>query len=422
MYKNFRDSNRRNFLKGLGVSIALPWMETFAAKSSIKAAGARNFIAVGTYLGWYQPSFVPKTTGQLKELPTTLKPLDAFKNKISVFSGLDHRAPNGHNAMSNFMCGQSPGAYSLDQMIAEEIGQESRFTSMQLVAGSGETRAGKGLSFSKTGTSLPMIARPTVLYRKLFPTAADRARAEYLLKTGSSILDDVTEESKSIQKVLSKSDNEKLEEYLTAIRTVEKDMGRHLKTVNDKIEVPGGAKAPESDPISPSSQIEAEEILFDLMTLALQSQSTKVISLFLDGLGQVFSLEGRKLGSGYHGLSHHGNDPNMIRDLVSIETAHMHCLTRFLEKLNSKKGIKGKTLLDETIVLVGSGMGNASTHSNRDLSIMVAGGGLKHGSHHKYDLKGDIVLGDLYVSLQQQLGIEATKFSNSKGNLNEVIL
>ena len=415
-------NNRRKFLRGIGVALALPWMETFAAKGSKKATRARNFIAVGTYLGWHQPSFIPKKVGKLSELSKTLKPLNAFKDHMSVFSGLDHRAPNGHKATSNFLCGQSPGSYSLDQMVAAEIGQQSRFTSMQLVAGSGETKPGKGLSFSKTGTSLPMIARPTVLYRKLFPSAADRARSEYLLKTGVSILDDVMADSKSIQKDLSKSDKEKLEEYLTAIRTVEKDMGRHLKTVNDKIEVPGGAKAPESDPISPSLQIEAEEILYDLMTLALQSQSTRVMSLFLDGLGQVFSLDGRKLGSGYHGLSHHGNDPNMIRDLVAIETAHMHCLAKFMQKLNAKEGRNGKTLLDETIILAGSGMGNASTHSNRNLSIMLAGGGLKHGSHHKFDLKGDIVLGDLYVSLQQQLGIETTKFSNSKDNLNELIL
>ena len=178
MSKIVHNVSRRNFLKGAGVALALPWMETFAAKGSGKSAGARNFIAVGTYLGWHKPSFVPKSTGVLNDLPATLKPLDVHKKKISVFSGLDHRAPNGHNAMSNFMCGQSPGAYSLDQMIADQIGQQSRFTSLQLVAGSGETRPGKGLSFTRTGTSLPMIARPTVLYRKLFPTAADRARAE----------------------------------------------------------------------------------------------------------------------------------------------------------------------------------------------------------------------------------------------------
>ena len=112
----------------------------------------------------------------------------------------------------------------------------------------------------------------------------------------------------------------------------------------------------------------------------------------------------------------------MIRDLVSIETAHMTCLARFLKNLDSKKGVNGKTLLDDTIVLVGSGMGNASTHSNRDLSTLVAGGGLKHGKHHKFDLKGKIFLGDLFISLQQHLGIESNKFSNAKSNLNQVLL
>ena len=418
----FRQVNRRHLLKGLGAALALPQFETFGELSQDNVGSTRNFVAVGTYLGWHKPAFVPAADGALRDLPPTLKPLDAFKRKMSVFSGLDHRAPNGHKAQSNFMCGQYPGSYSLDQMIAEEIGQQSRFGSLQLVAGSGETSPGKALSFSKQGTSLPMIARPTVLYRKLFPTADDRARAEYLLTTGSSVLDDVLEDSKSLQKILSGDDRDKLDEYLTAVRAVEKDMGKHLKTVHEVIEPPTGATAPETDPISPSLQIEAENILFDLMVLALQSRSTRVISLFLDGLGQVFSLDGRKLGSGYHGLSHHGNDPNMIRDLVAIESAHMHCLAGFLNKLESKQGANGKSLLDDTVVLVGTGMGDASRHSNRDLSTLVAGGGLKHGFHHKFDPKGETLLGDLYVSLQQHLGMEATRFSNASRNLNHIIL
>jgi hypothetical protein len=128
--------------------------------------------------------------------------------------------------------------------------------------------------------------------------------------------------------------------------------------------------------------------------------------------------------AGYHGLSHHGNDPVMIRDLVAIETAHIHCLAGFLKQLQTKKTPEGKTLFDDTIVLVGTGMGDASRHSNANLPTLVAGGGLKHGSHVAIDPKqpGAPLLGDLYISLLQRLGIETDRFSNATKNMNEVLL
>jgi hypothetical protein len=183
-------------------------------------------------------------------------------------------------------------------------------------------------------------------------------------------------------------------------------------------------KLPDYDPITPNLQIEAEGILYDLSALAIESGQTRVITMFLHGLGQVFSLDGRQLVAGYHGLSHHGNDPVMIRDLVAIETAHMHCLAGFLKQLQDKKTPEGRTLLDDTIVLVGTGMGDASRHSNANLPTLVAGGGLKHGSHVAVDPKqaGAPLLGDLYVTLMQRLGIETDRFSNASKNMNEVLL
>jgi hypothetical protein len=198
-------------------------------------------------------------------------------------------------------------------------------------------------------------------------------------------------------------------------------MERQLETINEVIEEPD-YKLPSYDPVTPNLQIEAEGILYDLMTLALDSGSTRVLSLFLDGLGQVFSIDGRALGSGYHGLSHHGNDPEMIRDLVSIETAHMHCLAGFLNQLKEKKTAEGKSLLDDTVVLVGTGMGDASRHSNRNLPTLVAGGGFQHRGHVVIDAgKVDApLLGDLYITLQQKLGMEVDSFSNATRNLNQL--
>ena len=196
-------------------------------------------------------------------------------------------------------------------------------------------------------------------------------------------------------------------------------MGQQLNIINEPVPQPD-YKLPSYDPITPNLQMEAEEIFYDLMTLAIETESSRVLSLFLDGLGQVFSFDGRALGAGYHGLSHHGNDPGMIRDLISIETAHIHCLANFIKQLKEKKTATGKTLLDDTIVLVGTGMGDASRHSNRDLPTLVLGGGFKHQGHLAFDAKDSSapLLGDLYVTVMQKLGLEVGEFANAKRNLN----
>ena len=168
--------------------------------------------------------------------------------------------------------------------------------------------------------------------------------------------------------------------------------------------------------------MEAEKLMYDLMVLALETESTRVLSFFLDGLGQVFSIDGQVLKSGYHGLSHHGNDPAMINDLLKIEQAHIHCFSDFIRQLSEKKNAEGKTLLDDTVVLVGTGMGDASRHSNRNLPTLVAGGGFQHGRHVAIEPnQGDApMLGDLFITIQQRLGLESDQFSNANRNLNQL--
>ncbi len=408
--------NRRQFLRAAGACIALPPLEALAAPIAA-SGGPRQFVAVGTYLGWHQNAFYPKEVGTAYTMPETLMPLASFRDQFTIFSGLDHRAPNGHNNWANFLSGQSPKQYSLDQMIADEIGGKSRMPSIQLTAGAGE--GAKAMSFTKQGIGLPMIQRPSVLYRRLFPSKADRARTEYLLRSGRSALDDVTADARQLQKSLPGSDADKLDQYFTSLRAVEKRMGQQLAIIHDPIPQPD-YRLPDYDPITPNLQMEAEAIFYDLMALAIETESSRVLSLFLDGLGQVFSIDGRALGAGYHGLSHHGNDPGMIRDLVTIETAHMHCLAAFVKQLQEKRTVTGKSLLDDTIVLVGTGMGDASRHSNRDLPTLVIGGGFKHRGHLAFDANDSSapLLGDLYLTLMQKLGLEVGEFSNANRNLN----
>lgn len=414
--------DRRQFLRAGAATLALPALEAFSAPTTA-VARAKNFVAIGTYLGWHQNAFIPKQAGRGYEMPDTLSPIAGLRDEFTVFSGLDHRAPNGHGAWSNFLCGQSPKSYSLDQKIADSIGAKSRFPSLQLTAGAGESdsKGGNAISFTRQGVALPMVQRPSVFYRRLFMSKADRARTEYMLRSGRSTLDLVLEDALRLQKSLPGRDRAKLEEYFESVRAVEKRMGRQLETINDPVPQPD-YKLPSYDPITPNLQIEAEQIMYDLMALALETESTRVMSFFLHGLGQVFSFAGKALGSGYHGLSHHGNVPAMIRDLVAIETAHVHCLAGFLQQLKEKKNPEGKSLLDETIVLLGTGMGDASRHSNANLPTLVAGGGFQHGSHIAVNRRKDdsALLGDLYITLMQRLGMEAGRFSNASHNLNQL--
>jgi hypothetical protein len=412
--------DRRRFLRAAGATLALPALEAFSLETLTGSGGPRNFVAIGTYLGWHQNAFFPQQTGQDYELSPTLSPLADYRDDLTIFSGLDHRSPNGHGAWSNFLCGQAPKTYSLDQMIADQLGQKSRFPSIQLTVGAGE--GSKAMSFTRQGVPLPMIQRPSVLYKQLFLSQADRSRTEYVLQSGQSALDLVLQDARRLRKQLPQSDRHKLNEYFHSVRAVEKRMAQQLTAIQEPMAEPD-YKLPSYDPITPNLQMEAEAIMYDLMTLALETDSTRVLSLFLDGLGQVFSINGRALGAGYHGLSHHGNDPAMIQDLVAIETAHMHCFSEFLQQLKEKKNAQGKSLLDDTVILVGTGMGDASRHSNRNLPTLLAGGDFKHQGHVAVEpaKQGAPLLGDLYITMMQQLGIETSSFSNASRNMNEVL-
>ncbi len=416
--KNPPTANRRQFLKATGVTLALPALESFAAPGAkTDSPKARNLVCIGTYLGFYQSAFFPKQAGFDYELPTLLNPVAGHRGDFTVFSGLDHRAPNGHGAWNNFLCGQTPDAWSLDQRVADAIGQDSRFPSIQLSAG----KASRSMSHTRQGIALPMIQRPSVLYGKLFASPADRARNEYLLRSGRSSLDLVLEDARRLQSSVSAADKAKLGEYFDSLRDVEKRITRQIKAVDEPVPETD-YRLPDYDPVAPTLQLEAETLMYDLMALALETESTRVITLFIGGLGQVFTIDGRTLQAGYHALSHHGNDPDAIADLIRVETEHMKRFNAFLDQLKAKTDAQGRPLLDSTIVLLGTGMGDSSRHANSNLPTLVAGGGFQHGRHIATDptAKDAPLLGDLYLTLMQQLGLEADTFSNAGRNLNHV--
>ena len=397
-------------------------LESLAPRSAAASgrAGARleRLVCIGTYLGFHQPDFFPEQTGRQYLCSPVLEPVESYRKKFTIFSGLDHRGRNGHDGWKAWMSGSASGSVSMDQLVAAKVGERTRFDSLQITCGNPPSEA--RLSFTKEGVALPMIGRPSVLYRTLFRSAGDSARMEYLLATNRSVLDEVTEEAKVLERGLPASDRAKLGEYFASVRDVEKRLEKRriwLDRPSPKVDYP----LPEFDPVAPDLALECESIMYDLMALALTTDSTRVLTFLIPGWSQVFTIGGRKLVAGYHGLSHHGNDPVRIADYNLVGIEHVKRFGRFLDKLQAAKDASGRPLLNSTAVVFGSGMGNANSHDNSNLPTVLAGGGLRHGWHRRIERNAPSqrLLGDLYLTLLQQFGIEIDQFAGARHNLNE---
>jgi hypothetical protein len=419
---------RRHFLRAAGTAVALPMLESLpAAEPATDPAAtaaepkARRLVCIGAWLGLHRPAVYPKQTGLAYETTTTLAPLEHLRGKFTLFSGLDHRAPANHGNWPNYLCGSIIGDTSLDQRVASHVGQMTRFDSLVLACGADD---GPGMCYSQRNVALPAIARPSVLYKKLFAIDGDRARTEYLLTSGRSVLDRVQEDARAIQGRVGSADSRKLDEYFTALRSVEKRMGRDLARLDDPLPRTE-YRVPAVDPLENDALLECEAIMYDLMALALETDSSRVISLRIAGQNQVFTINGTPIRFGYHSMSHHGNDPDKIGELVKVDVAHMRLFARFLDQLARKTDATGRPLLDSTIVMWGTGMGDASRHSNEDLPTLVAGGGFRHKGHLAFPRTAsattDTYLGDLFISLQRQLGIDCQAFSQATRGIDAAL-
>ena len=418
--------DRRRFLRTSGVAVALPLLESLIPKTATAtvnvAPKVKRLVTIGTYLGFHTPSWFPEKTGRDYAISPVLKPIDDLRDDFSIFSGLDHRAPNGHKNWKNYLTGKGTPGISLDQLVARSVGEKTRFESLQVTCGS----SGEGqMSFTKEGIALPSIGRPSVLFGHLFHSGENKARMEYLLDSGGSVLDVVLDEARTLQQQVNARDAAKLEEYFSSVRDVEQKLKKRrawLKVPTPEVNF----KLPEFDPVAPDLSLECESIMYDLMVLALETDSTRVISFLAPGQGQVFTIDGEKLSAGYHGLSHHGNDPDKIAEFNTVGREHVNRFGQFVRQLKERKDTEGRSLLDTTAILYGSGMGNANTHNNSNLPVLVTGGSFRHGSHHaikRNNPSGSApLLGDLFLTLMQSMGLEENRFVNASRNLNELLL
>lgn len=412
--------HRRTFLRAAGVSIGLPWLNALSGRpfAGESIHPIRRMVCICTPLGLHPPYFFPEKTGKDYESTPYLEVLKDFRSDYTVVSGLSHAGMSpgfAHQASASFLTGVQgagrPGfrnAISLDQFAAEKIGGKTRFPSLAL---SGE---GAGLSWTRTGALVPASTSPAKVFAKLFLDGKpEEVKAQVTrLEDGRSILDDVYGEAKSLRSGLGVDDRDRLDEYITSVRELEQRMALNeewSKKPKPKVNV----EQPKDIP-NVADLIGRTRLLFDLSHLALQTDSTRLITIMLAGSTYVPPIQGVTLG--HHDLSHHGKDPAKLDQLKIVEVEAMKTLRDFLAKLNQSKE-SGDTLLDLTMVYLGSNLGDGSSHSVKNLPVLVAGGGFKHGQHLRFDADNPPPLCNLYVSMLQRLGIEVDKFSTATGTL-----
>ena len=416
-----KNIDRRRFLQGIGGSfLALPLLEAHSVSGILTPP--KRITATGIFYGFVPENFHPKETGSDFTTPLLLKSLDPHRKDYTVFSGLDHNLTGGHNSTKFFLTGiptnHSKGFaeanISIDQKAADFVGGKTRFPSLTLDADRGSEHT---LSWTRNGNNIQPIRSLGNLYQMLFrkEDSTSRKRSERDLADKQSILDLARSQAKSFQKGLGREDSEKLEQYFTSVREFEKRIEQSTLWLD--------REKPSTDYNLPSQADsltlkEKTPLLYDLMALALQTDSTRVISLAFTNLGKDNGgLPG--VTRGYHTLSHHGQVKDAIDELTIIESFHVEQFSRFLDKLKEIKETNGKSLLDNTMALLGSGMSNANSHSNRDLPILLAGGGFKHGQHLHFARNGrqSTPLCNLYLSMLQNFGLDLDQYNTSSGTL-----
>lgn len=419
-----RIDRRRFVLRSLYASLALPSLHslmtgTLRANGPVLATkgagvGARRFVAVGNLLGFQQKAFFPETTGKGYELTTLLKPLEKNRGHMTVYRGLDHGIKGGHFAVHSFLSGvlhseaqnRPDGNVTIDQFIADEVGTETRFPSLTIGCEDG-IHGGCQIAWTKSGVRVPPVTGPAELFEKLFVEESPERRAA---RSGEnqlhgSILDSVLEDANDLARRVNREDKDKLDEYFTSVRDVEKRLQMRRLWENEP-----KPKAPFDKPANRNT-VEDLPMLYELIALALQTDSTRVATLEIGG---TYLPQHLGIDKSYHGLSHHGKDEEAIKHLITLETHQIDHFGKFLTRL---AGIQDgdKTLLDSTAVVFGSGIGDSNSHTNSDLPIILAGGGYRHGEFKKVDATGSkkVPLCNLFLDIAQKMGLETDAFGTS---------
>ena len=416
MMDKLKNLSRRRVLQGTGIALALPLMDSQLSRAEEKLdANPRRLVCIGNHLGYYPGNFFPKDAGLDYQISPTLQAVQRHRDDFTVFSNLDDGMTGGHNGVKAFLSGirkdESSGFpdknMTIDQVAAEHVGAATRFPS--ITAGLDN---GTDLCWTRSGVRIPPVNNPARLFEALFvqSDAASIGKERTRLTDRASVLDALRESAGKLERQLSAADRQKLDQYLTSVRAVEKQL-QMSRTWLDK-------PKPTSpiDPVVDQERMHIEEIplFYDLLTLALQTDSTRVATFEIPMGFRTSELE---VGS-YHGLSHHSKSEERLGQLQIVEVYLMKQFAHFIDQM------KEAQVFDHTAVVLGSGMGNGSSHSNRNLPVILAGGGMNHQGHMVCPVEDHkrVPLSNLWLSTLQWFGVEADRFGKSTGTFSPMNL
>jgi len=410
-----RALDRRCFLKSAGVTLALPFLEAMLPRiGAATTQPPRRFVGMMTNMGIMPEFFFPKTVGRDYESTPYLDFLKEHRADMTVFSGVSlPGVDGGHASEKSFLTG-APGAsrgsfrnsISLDQVMAEKMGGDTRLASLALMIGSENL----SLSWTRSGSMIPPVISPVKLYQQLFveDTPEAKTTAVQRLKDDRSMLDSLREKARRLEREVGAADRERLDQYFTSVRELEQRLATAEGWIG-KLKPKVTAAKPEE--ISDRNDLpKNNRVMFDLVRLALETDSTRIVTIAAS-TGSITPRTIPGVKSTTHELTHHGQREEKMGELRLIEEAQFHDLATFLTGLRGVSE-QGSSLLDRTAVLYGTNMGSANAHSNDNLPALLAGGGFKHGQHLAFDPKKNYPLTNLHVSLLQRLGMEAGSFSS----------
>jgi hypothetical protein len=424
-----RAMSRRHFLRNAGIALSLPFLDAMlppfaraAVSGSPLTPGAkpRRMFGICNNLGLRPDLFFPKDTGVSYTPSPLLGLLQDHRSDFTVFSGVSHpNVDGGHPSDISFLTAAPHPAsssfrntISLDQLVAERIGILTRFPSLTLAVNGG----GRALSWTGTGVAIPPEQSAAAVFNQLFLQGTpEQVQAQIRrLDTGRSILDVVGGQAKDLQRNLGERDRSRLEQYFTSVRDLEHRL-QESKGWESRPKPVVSVAAP-SDPANAAQYMAKIKSMYDLAKLAFETDSTRAVTLMLNSVGTpVITDTGETLTDSYHNLSHHGKADEKLVQLKVIDEGHMKLLAGLFAELKSVREDE-ETLLDRTMILYGSNLGDANAHSTVHLPTLFAGGGFRHGQHLALDpARGIYPLPNLFVSMLQRMGFEDQKFASSTG-------
>ena len=438
---------RRTFLKGFGAAISLPMLDSMAPIKTLASSANNSPIRMACMFvpnGIHMEEWKPSSEGAHYDLTRILKPLSPVKRDITILSGLtqDKGRANGDGAGDHarcagvFLTGVQPlksqgseirAGVSVDQFAAQKVGHKTRFASLELGTERGR-QSGKcdsgyscaysnNISWRNATTPMAKETNPRAVFERLFGNDAQGEKNESLAKRQryrKSILDFVLDDARSLTRSVSGNDKVKLDEYLTAVREIEQRIEKSEKEHALKPNILANIEKPDGVPTDYGEHI---RLMGDMMILAFQTDVTRISTFMLANAGSNRSYRNIGVSEGHHSLSHHQNDKVKLEKISKINTFHVEQLSYIIQRMKSIREGEG-SMLDNTMILYGSGISDGNKHNNENLPIVLAGGGgglVQPGRHIQY--REDTPLNNLFVSMLNQMGANTNSFNDSTGSL-----